>query len=160
MVSSVALAGQNSPLGAGASLIFNGGALEYTGSDATPATNRAVTLNSGGGTFQVDNVATNLTIEGVVSGPGSLTKAGPGTLSLSGNNTYTGGTTLIGGILAFADGGLRSNGDIAFANRRATLVYAPGNTQDISARLKNSTGRLSSTTTDNGSLSVARSTTQ
>ena len=92
----------------------------------------------------MDNVSTTLILNGIISGAGSLTKAGPGTLSLSGNNTYTGGTTLIGGILAFADGGLGSNGDIAFANpgSGATLVYAPGNTQDISARLKNSTAQI------------------
>jgi fibronectin-binding autotransporter adhesin len=51
-VPSVAVAGQNSPLGAGTSLIFYGGALEYTGSDSAPATDRSVTLNAGGGTFQ------------------------------------------------------------------------------------------------------------
>src|SRR5208282_3722397 len=54
-VAAVANSGANSPLGAGGSLIFDGGALEYTGVDLTPATNRSVTLNSGGGTIQVDS---------------------------------------------------------------------------------------------------------
>ena len=42
----------------------------------------------------------NLTIGGVISGSGySLTKAGPGTLTLGSANTYSGGTTLSAGQL-------------------------------------------------------------
>ena len=42
---------------------------------------------------------------GAISGTGSLTQAGPGTLILTGNNTYTGGTTVSGGTLQFGNGG-------------------------------------------------------
>jgi fibronectin-binding autotransporter adhesin len=42
-------------------------------------------------------------IAGVISGSGSLTKSGTGMLTLSGNHTYTGGTTVNAGILKLND---------------------------------------------------------
>ena len=47
------------------------------------------------------------TISGIVSGDGSLTKAGTGTLTLSANNTYTGDTTISAGKLIIS--GVLSN---------------------------------------------------
>ena len=45
------------------------------------------------------------TYAGVISGSGSLTKAGFGQLTLTGNNTYTGGTTVSSGVLMIGNGG-------------------------------------------------------
>ncbi|GGD42837.1 hypothetical protein GCM10007235_13560 [Pseudoxanthomonas indica] len=42
--------------------------------------------------------------DGVISGSGALTQQGPGTLILSGNHTYTGGTTISAGTLQLGDG--------------------------------------------------------
>jgi autotransporter-associated beta strand protein len=45
------------------------------------------------------NAASTLTVSAVLSGSGGLTKAGPGTLVLTGNNAYTGATIVVAGTL-------------------------------------------------------------
>jgi outer membrane autotransporter protein len=81
-------------------LTFNGGTLQATASFTLNA-NRGVTLNAGGGTFDVTG-ANVLTYNGVITGPGNLTKVGTGTLTLAGVNTYTGITSLNGGVLSIS----------------------------------------------------------
>ncbi len=64
----------------------------------------------------------------------TLVKKGGGTQILSGSNTYTGGTSLVGGVLSFANGALGS-GNISAAGN-ATLQWYGNNTQDISSQLQ------------------------
>ncbi|KQZ69554.1 hypothetical protein ASE06_01670 [Sphingopyxis sp. Root214] len=78
-------------------VISNSARLQYTG--ATVAIDRGFTLAGGQGGIDVANAATTLTISGVAAGAGSLFKDGAGTLILSGANTYTGDTSVNGGIL-------------------------------------------------------------
>jgi fibronectin-binding autotransporter adhesin len=74
------------------------GTLEYTG--ATASSTKKFTMATGGtGAFQVDTAGTTLTLSGVIDGSGTLLKSGAGTLSLTGNNTYSGGTTVNAGTL-------------------------------------------------------------
>jgi autotransporter-associated beta strand protein len=49
---------------------------------------------------------------GLISGSGSLAKSGAGTLTLTGNNTYSGGTTINTGVLQLGDG-VSQNGSVA-----------------------------------------------
>jgi autotransporter-associated beta strand protein len=87
-------------LGAAAGgLAFDGGTLRFLSSFTT---NRAITLNAGGGTFDT-SAATSSTLGGTISGTGGLTKTGAGALTLLGTNNYTGGTTVNGGILFLGD---------------------------------------------------------
>ena len=100
-------------------LTFNGGTLRST---ASFTSNRGVTLNADGGTFNTTPTAGTLTLGGVITGDGRLTKTGAGTLTLTGNNTYLGGTTITGGTLAVSSdnnlgnplGGLTLRGTLQF----------------------------------------------
>jgi autotransporter-associated beta strand protein len=69
-------------------------------SGATPAislaSNRGILLSASGGTIGTTG---DHQINGPLSGPGSLTKTGSGTLTLSGQDLHTGGTSISSGIL-------------------------------------------------------------
>jgi fibronectin-binding autotransporter adhesin len=113
-------------LGTG-SLSFNGGTLEARAADGGIDSSKAITLNSGGGTF-VGDAGTSSTLSGPVNGVGSLTKDGPGTLVLTGANTYSGGTVLDDGILtvhgmqALGIGNLVLNGGVLNADPQPIFV--------------------------------------
>ena len=53
----------------------------------------------------VFNHADSVTFPQIISGSGSLTQMGTGILSLTGNNTYSGGTTISAGTLQVGNGG-------------------------------------------------------
>src|SRR5262249_36681890 len=80
-------------LGAAAGgLAFGGGTLRFLSGFTT---NRAVTLNAGGGAF--DTNGNNATLGGTISGTGGLTKIGSGALTLLGSSTYTGAAAVTAG---------------------------------------------------------------
>ncbi|ENS27880.1 autotransporter-associated beta strand, partial [Brucella abortus F6/05-4] len=86
----------------GGDLTFNGGTLQVTGTGWT-STSRAVSLQAGGGTFDIEDAANNFAVTQGVAGAGGLTKSGSGTLTLSGANSYTGATTVSAGTLVVAN---------------------------------------------------------
>ncbi|MFK0375956.1 autotransporter domain-containing protein [Pandoraea sp. NPDC090278] len=77
-----------------------------------------VTLGSGG-TFQTD---ADLTLSNAVNGVGSLTKQGPGTLTIAGGNGWSGDTTLSGGTLTL---------DSYTQNSNQTLNINAASTSDV-----------------------------
>src|SRR5208283_353447 len=84
-------------LGTGA-LSFDGGALEALAAGGGIVSSKTITLNAGGGTFLADSGTTS-TLSGAISGVGSFTLEGLGTLILSGDNTYSGATNVASGTL-------------------------------------------------------------
>jgi autotransporter-associated beta strand protein len=120
-------AGAFRTLGSGARVTMNGGNLDQTSGAAITASThnpqmawnadftfigsngKDSDLNLGTGSVTMNaarqvtitNAASTLTVGGIISGSGfGLTKTGNGTLELTGNNTYSGATTINAGILA------------------------------------------------------------
>lgn len=96
---------------AGDVLTLDGGTLQVSTNSLTiDDTNRGITLGAGGGGFNVDaGLTLVIGSNNVITGPGSLTKTGAGTLTLQAANTYVGTTTVQAGLLNVT-GMLPSNG--------------------------------------------------
>jgi len=106
--------------------------------------NGAIDGVSGTPTLTVgDNNATS-TFSGIVkntAGTLALTKTGTGTLTLSGNNSYGGTTTLTAGTISMGHANaLGTTGNITFSG--GALQYGSGITTDISSRLKNGSSAI------------------
>jgi autotransporter-associated beta strand protein len=95
-------------------------------------------LAFGNNTISVGSNNATTSFTGTLAGSGgSLTKAGTGTLTLSGNNTYNGTTTLSAGTIQIGHAnGLGSGGNITFSG--GGLKYGTTVTTDLSSRIKNS----------------------
>ena len=81
-------------------LTVNNGVLELGGAGrfAAGSYNGAVSLTSASSVLRIATSA-NQTLSGAISGSGSLIKSGAGTLTISGDNSYIGETTVNGGTL-------------------------------------------------------------
>lgn len=131
------LSGANSYTG---NITVSAGTLQIGGSgvlgDGSYAGNIAIT-----GVFAM-NSSSNQTISGTISGAGRLDKANSGMLTLSGPNTYTGGTELTGGVLAVDSlsrlgtrtASLDNTGYLAL-KQGATLRYTGTSNESTSRRL-------------------------
>lgn len=88
------------------SIAFNGNGTLQAGANNIVLGNNISIANAVGATF--DTLTNTMSANGTISGAGGLVKNGPGTLVLGGTNgsgpgngnTYTGGTTINGGILS------------------------------------------------------------
>ena len=162
--------GSADAIGASGVISFSGGALRFTAANTadysarfSDAAGQSYALDTGG---QSVTVASNLTSAG-----GSLAKLGSGTLTLTGNNTYSGQTTVQVGTLRLGTGGTTGSiaGDVAVASV-ATLVIDRSDDRTIYTALsgtggvtKLGTGRLTlagnssftgTTTVTAGTLSI------
>jgi len=114
-----------SALGSGDVQMFDGTTLGFV-ANLTLANN---VILHGDPTFYVSNGLTAVD-SGLISGDGDLVKAGGGTLTLAGNNTYTGPTIINAGVLQVGNGGTSGtlgSGDVTNSsslifNRSDTMV--------------------------------------
>ncbi len=131
------------------------GPVEITGlqfaSSGYVLTGDPLTNNTAGAAFRVGDgtqagVGYTGTIQSAITGTGGVNKTDLGTLILTGNNTYTGGTTLTGGVLQVtadsnlgaASGGLTLAGGTlrvadGFASVRAVTLQGSGSALDVGA---------------------------
>ena len=128
---------------------FNGGVVKASASRGdflTGFADTSVTINAGGVTF--DSNGFDIGVESVLSGTGSLTKAGLGTLTLTAANTYAGGTTVSAGTLEIGAGGatgsvagaIANSGTVAF--NRSDDVTAAGAVTGTGALVQKGGGKL------------------
>jgi len=112
----------------GAVTVNAGGTLTLGGAEAIGTlSGTGGTINIGANALTVTQGA-DLTYAGVISGDGgSLVKSGASTLTLSGDNTYTGGTTVTAGTLAGTttslQGNIINNASVTF-NQAGNGTYA------------------------------------
>lgn len=111
-IDNLADGGEPSSIGASpadaANFTLNGGTLRLVGAQTN--TNRALTLGANGGVLDVPTASVTLQISGGITGAGTLTKSGAGTLILATANTHSGGTILQAGTLVLASDTANTSG--------------------------------------------------
>ena len=139
----------NNSTAGNAQLITNTGGVVDFSATSGPLGDNKISAGSiaGDGTYRLganqltvggNNLST--TVSGVIQDGGSaggtgasLVKTGTGILTLSGTNTYTGGTAVTGGLVNFTSAANFGTGSITLNG--GGLQWASGTTTDISARL-------------------------
>jgi autotransporter-associated beta strand protein len=133
---------------------INGGAVQVTGPNRLGDVNGTLTINDGkllvstsgissgrdivlgsaNSTVEVDSgIGYTATSAALLSGSGALNKAGAGSLTLSGGNSFTGATVVSGGVLnlnSATGGAIGSTSSVSVASGATLLLSTGGNVSD------------------------------
>jgi fibronectin-binding autotransporter adhesin len=111
--------------------LISGGVLQIGNGGTTGTLGVGAVTNNAVLAFNRSDAVTN---SSVIAGSGQLVQAGVGTLTLSGSNSYAGGTAINAGALALGSAeAIGSAGVISFGG--GALRYSASNTTDYSSRL-------------------------
>lgn len=143
--------GSSGALGSSGAISFGGGSLQY-GTGITTDYSSRIASGISAGAVAVDTNGNNVTFATALTAnqSGGLTKSGSGTLTLTGNNGYTGSTNVNAGTLALGVGGS--------INGSASINVASGATFDVTAVSGFTVGAgksLGGAGTVNGAVTVA-----
>ena len=114
-----------------AQVVLAGGTVgNIPGADLTISNVNVVAAGTGtSNIFNIDASSTLSSINTGISGTGGLTKAGAGTLTLSGINTYTGNTTISGGTLVMDAASIATNSTVTVAGGAVLNLSFTGTNQ-------------------------------
>ena len=111
----------------GLSLSNTNSSASYSNSIGSLSGSNLATVALGNATLTMGGNNTNTTFAGIISGAsGGITKAGTGTMILTNINSYTGTTTISGGVLQIGAGTNGNDGSIGTSSaivNNASLVY-------------------------------------
>jgi autotransporter-associated beta strand protein len=120
--------GHDNGLGSGGNITFGGGGLQYGSSITTDISSR---IKNSASAILIDTNSNDVTFASAVDSTNTLglTKNGTGTLTLSGNNTYSGTTTINAGTVEISTTGLLGGGSYAgnIVNTGAFLISSNSN---------------------------------
>lgn len=145
-----------------ANVTLDGGIVRATSNNASFFRSygaQQVTLGSAGGI--IDTNSYNIGIAPELTGAGGLTKDGLGTLTLTGSNSYAGGTTIAAGTLRLGNGGTSGSilGNVAnsgiLAFNRSDMVTFGGTITGTGGVQQIGAGRTSLTADNSGLVGVS-----